>query len=66
MRHFAVVTALVIGGLAGATTAATIYVDDDAPGDPGPNDPFVSDPLEDGSLANPFDAVSEAIAAVIR
>jgi hypothetical protein len=43
--------------------AATYYVDDDAPGDPGPHDPAVSDPLEDGSLAHPFDEVDEAIDA---
>ncbi len=38
-----------------------IYVDDDAPGDPGPGDPTVSDPLEDGSVAHPFDAIQEAM-----
>jgi hypothetical protein len=30
-----------------AAGAATIHVDDDAPGDPGPGDPAISDPLED-------------------
>ncbi|HUW20359.1 MAG TPA: choice-of-anchor Q domain-containing protein [Sedimentisphaerales bacterium] len=40
-----------------------IYVDDDAPADPGPGDPNVSDPLENGSQAHPFDAIQEAIDA---
>jgi len=40
---------------------ATIWVDDDAPFDPGPGDPLVSDPLEDGSQLHPFDAIREAI-----
>jgi parallel beta-helix repeat protein len=40
---------------------AVLFVDDDAPGDPGPRDPLVSDPLEDGSLDHPFDAIQEAI-----
>jgi|GEM_PF-684741 len=39
------------------------YVDDDATPDPGPGDPTVSDPLEDGTLAHPFDAIQEAIDA---
>ncbi|MBN2210138.1 MAG: chitobiase/beta-hexosaminidase C-terminal domain-containing protein [Sedimentisphaerales bacterium] len=38
-----------------------LYVDDNAPGDPGPGNPLVSDPLEDGSAEHPFDAVQEAI-----
>ncbi|TKJ37159.1 MAG: hypothetical protein CEE38_09710 [Planctomycetes bacterium B3_Pla] len=38
-----------------------IYVDDDAPGDPGPGDPEVSDLLENGSKAHPFDTIQEAI-----
>ena len=38
-----------------------IYVDDDAPNDPGPGDPDVSDPLEDGSIVHPFDAIQEGI-----
>jgi hypothetical protein len=45
--------------------SAEIYVDDDAPGDPGPNDPTVSDPNEDGSLDHPFDAIQEAIDAAV-
>ena len=38
-------------------SASTIYVDDDAPNDPGPGDPSVSDPLEDGTIAHPYDAI---------
>lgn len=38
-----------------------LYVDDDAPNDPGPSDPDISDPLEDGSEAHPFDMIQEAI-----
>ncbi len=41
--------------------ATTIFVDDDAPSDPGPGDPSVSDPLEDGTSAHPFDAIQEGI-----
>ena len=36
---------------------ATIYVDDDAPNDPGPGNPSISDPLEDRSAEQPFDNV---------
>ena len=39
----------------------TIYVDDDAPSDPGPGDPTVSDPQEDGTPQHPFDRIQEAI-----
>lgn len=42
---------------------ATIYVDDDAPGDPLAQNPAISDPLEDGSLLHPFDAIQEAVYA---
>ncbi|MHC4216995.1 MAG: right-handed parallel beta-helix repeat-containing protein [Planctomycetota bacterium] len=50
--------------LAATSAAGTIlYVDDDAPGDPGPNDKTVSDPLEDGTEDHPFDAIQEAIDA---
>ncbi len=42
---------------------ATLYVDDDAPNDPGPGDPAVSDPDEDGSLEHPYDSIQEAIDA---
>jgi hypothetical protein len=40
-----------------------LYVDDDAPGDPGPNDPEISDPREDGSKEHPFDGIQKAIDA---
>ena len=39
----------------------TLYVDDNASGDPGPGDPGSSDPNEDGSSKHPFDAIQEAI-----
>lgn len=42
---------------------AQIYIDDDAPNDPGPGDPNVSDPLEDGSADHPFDSIQKAIGA---
>jgi len=51
--------------VAGSLLATTIYVDDDAPGDPGPGDASVSDPLEDGTAAHPYDAVQEGIDAAI-
>ena len=38
-----------------------IYVDDDAPNDPGPGNSSVSDPLEDGSSTHPFDEIQEGI-----
>jgi parallel beta-helix repeat protein len=38
-----------------------IYVDTDAPNDPGPNNPSVSDPLEDGSFDHPFDRIHEGV-----
>ncbi len=38
-----------------------IYVDDDAPNDPGPGDTDVSDPDENGSPQHPFDSIQEAI-----
>lgn len=38
-----------------------VYVNNDAPEDPGPNDTAVSDPAEDGSQEHPFDAIQEAI-----
>ncbi len=43
--------------------AATLYVDDDSPGDPAPGNPAISDPCEDGSLLHPCDCVQEAINA---
>lgn len=42
--------------------SSTLWVDDDAPNDPGPNDHEVSDPLEDGTPEHPFDRISEALA----
>ncbi|HEY3175056.1 MAG TPA: choice-of-anchor Q domain-containing protein [Candidatus Polarisedimenticolia bacterium] len=42
-------------------SGTTIYVDDDAPNDPGPNHPNVSDPLEDGSQQHPYDRVQEGL-----
>jgi len=39
----------------------TVYVDDDAPNDPGPGDPNISDPDEDGTPEHPYDAIQEAI-----
>ena len=38
-----------------------LYVDDDAPGDPGPDDPNLSDPNENGTAEHPFDTLQEAI-----
>ncbi|MFH1746157.1 MAG: right-handed parallel beta-helix repeat-containing protein [Planctomycetota bacterium] len=46
-----------------SAVGAIIYVDDDAPNDPGPGDPAVSDPDEDGSAEHPFDAIQEALDA---
>jgi hypothetical protein len=40
-----------------------MYVDDDAPADPGPGDPDISDPCENGTEAHPFDAIQEAMGA---
>ncbi len=59
-------TALALCVLVGnAAAGTTIYVDDDAPNDPGPGDPTVSDPAEDGSVAHPFDAIQEGIDATM-
>ena len=57
--------ALCQGTLSVIPRFATFYVDDNAPGDPGPNDPAVSDPCENGTAEHPFDAIQEAIDAVI-
>jgi hypothetical protein len=46
-----------------ADEARTLYVNDDAPGDPGPGNPNISDPNEDGSADHPFDSIQEAIDA---
>jgi hypothetical protein len=50
---------------AGTGFGATIYVDDDAPNDPGPGDATISDPLEDGTAEHPFDAIQQAIDAAV-
>ncbi|MBN1507023.1 MAG: hypothetical protein JW955_09260 [Sedimentisphaerales bacterium] len=39
----------------------SLYVDDDAPADPGPGNPTVSDPLENGTREHPFDRIQDAI-----
>lgn len=41
----------------------TMYVDDDAEGDPAPGDTAAGDPDEDGSPDHPFDAIQEALDA---
>jgi hypothetical protein len=51
------------GGVNSSSLPAVLYVDDDAPGDPGPNDPTVGDPQEDGSQEHPFDSIQGAIGA---
>ncbi len=43
------------------STSMSLYVDDNAPNDPGPNDAAISDPLEDGTWEHPFDRIQEAI-----
>lgn len=40
---------------------AVIYVDDDAPDDPGPCTSIASDPREDGTSGHPFDTIQEGI-----
>ncbi len=57
-----VIVALILSGPAWTTT---IYVDDDAPNDPGHGDPTVSDPLEDGTADHPYDAIQEGIDAAV-
>jgi len=42
-----------------------IFVDANAPEDPGSNDPAISDTYEDGSIEHPFDAIQEAIDAAV-
>ncbi len=53
----------VLGLAVTVANARTIYVDDDAPNDPGPGDPTISDPDEDGSAEHPFDCIQEGIDA---
>jgi uncharacterized repeat protein (TIGR02543 family) len=43
------------------STSDILYVDDDAPADPGPCDMNVSDPREAGTCDHPFDSIQEAI-----
>jgi hypothetical protein len=57
------VALLLVLALCAGACPATIYVDDNAPGDLGPSDPNVGDPQEDGSSQHPFDSVQEAIDA---
>jgi hypothetical protein len=56
-------TATVTINLANVQTPKTLYVDDNAAGDPAPGDPSISDPSEDGSEKHPFDAIQKAIDA---
>ena len=46
---------------AGCNESVSIYVDDNAPHDPGPRDEFISDPAEDGTEEHPFDMIQEGI-----
>ncbi len=45
---------------------STLYVDDDAPNDPGSGDAAVSDPDESGTVQHPFDRIQEAIEVADR
>ncbi|TWT41840.1 Serine protease AprX [Phycisphaerae bacterium RAS1] len=47
----------------GCEAGRTIYVDDDAPGDPAPGNPNIGDPLADGSPEHPYDALQTAFAS---
>jgi len=49
------------GGVRQFTTLEPLYVDDDAPGDPGPHDMSINDPQEDGTKGHPFDSIQRAI-----
>jgi len=62
----ALLTTLLTAVIAGQLDAATLYVDDNAPGDPGPGDPTVSDPAATGSLDHPYDAIQKAVNASIN
>ncbi len=44
----------------------TVYVDDDAPSDPGPRTAMVSDPQEDGTPEHAFDMIQEGIDVVLE
>ena len=39
----------------------TLYVDDDAPADPGPGDPTVNDPNADGTSEHPIESIQDAL-----
>jgi hypothetical protein len=65
MKSECVALLLVLTMCAGARPA-TIYVDDNAPGDPAPYDPNHSDPKADGSTAHPFDSIQKAIDAAAK
>jgi len=60
MRHLFVILSLCLAwGVCFAGSA--VYVDDNAPNDPGPGNPLISDPAEDGSTAHPYDSIQQAI-----
>ena len=63
--HVSLLIGILLALAPAAVAQTTWYVDDDAAGDPSPNDPADSDPLEDGSVAHPFDAIQEGIDAAI-
>jgi hypothetical protein len=65
MKSTCVALLLVLAMCAGARSA-TIYVDDNAPGDPAPFDPNRSDPKADGSALHPFDSIQKAIDAAVK
>ncbi len=44
-----------------ARVGDTLYVDEDASGDPGPHNAGISDPRENGTPEQPFDLIQEAI-----
>lgn len=60
------VLTLIVSCSISSSQAATIYVDDNAPNDPGPGDPLISDPNENGSLAHPYDGIQEAVDAAVH
>jgi hypothetical protein len=43
------------------STSAILYVDDDAPGDPGAGNAGISDSRENGTREHPFDSIQEAV-----
>jgi hypothetical protein len=51
------------GVIDGCEELIHVWVDDDAPLDPGPRDPLRSDSAEDGSPNHPYDAIQEAVDA---